>query len=92
MSTLEIVDLRAIEYTKALSVLRASKHGLLSRMALFDRTFNGRVRVTRESPMYEQLEVFCFDQFKVKDAARNSANNAKRRLVNAALKYEAGEA
>lgn len=88
MSQLEIIGLRAIEYTKALSSLRAAKNDLLSRMSLFDKTFNGYARVTRESPMYGQLEVFCFDQFKAKDAARNSANNAKRRLVNAALKYE----
>lgn len=88
MSQLEVVGLRAIEYTVAMSALRAAKHDLLIRMSLFDKTYNDHARVTRNNPLYEQLEVFCFDQFKEKDAARNSANNAKRRLVNAALKYQ----
>lgn len=88
MNGLEIVGLRAVEYTKALSVLRTAKHDLLSRMALFDTTFNGGERVTREGAMYEQLEIFCFDQFRVKDKARNDANNAKRRLVTAASNYD----
>lgn len=88
MSQLEIVGLRAIEYTKAISALRAAKYDLLDRMALFDKTYNDQARVTRENPMYEQLEVFCFDQFKAKDIARNAVNNAKKRLVNAALKHQ----
>lgn len=89
MSQLEIVGLRAIEYTVAMGVLRAAKYDLLDRMALFDKTYNDHARVTRDNPMYEQLEVFCFDQFKAKDIARNAVNNAKKRLVNAALKHSA---
>ena len=88
MSQLEIVGLRAIEYTVAMGVLRAAKYDLLDRMALFDKTYNDHARVTRDNPMYEQLEVFCFDQFKTKDIARNAVNNAKKRLVNAALKHQ----
>jgi len=88
MSQLEIVGLRAIEYTKAISALRAAKYDLLDRMALFDKTYNDRARVTRDNPMYEQLEAFCFDQFKAKDIARNAVNNAKKRLVNAAIKHQ----
>lgn len=88
MNSLEIVGLRAVEYTKALSALRSAKYDLLDRMALFDKTYNDHARVTRGNPMYEQLEVFCFDQFKAKDAARNAANNSKKRLINAALKHQ----
>jgi hypothetical protein len=88
MSTLETVGLRAVEYTKALSALRSAKYDLLARMDLFDKTFNDHARVTRDNPMYEQLEVFCFDQFKAKDVARNAVNNAKKRLVNAVLKHQ----
>jgi hypothetical protein len=88
MSQLETVGLRAVEYTKALSALRTAKYALLDRMALFDKTYNDHARVTRDNPMYEQLEVFCFDQFKAKDVARSAVNNAKKRLVNAALKHQ----
>lgn len=88
MTSLEIVGQRAVEYTQALTVLRSAKYDLLSRMALFDKTFNDQARVTRNNPMYEQLEVFCFDQFKAKDLARSAVNNAKKRLVNAVLKQQ----
>jgi hypothetical protein len=88
MSQLETVGLRAIEYTKALNFLRSAKYDLLDRMALFDKTHNDHARVTRDNPMYEQLEVFCFDQFKAKGIARNAVNNAKKRLVNAAIKHQ----
>ncbi|RMP74174.1 hypothetical protein ALQ20_01288 [Pseudomonas syringae pv. atrofaciens] len=92
MSQLEIVGLRAIEYVTALNTLRKSKYALIERMALYDKGFNGGRRVTRENPLYENLEAFCFYEFREKYKARSEANNAKRRLMRAVLKHESGVA
>jgi orotate phosphoribosyltransferase len=83
MSPLEIAGTRAAEYVSAMRALRSAKVALLERMALFDREFNGHERVTRQHPLYEQLELFCYDQYVARDEARREAKNARKRMETA---------